>query len=268
MNVLMWSVLGALTVVVDARLSRADGCTKDTDCKGDRICDAGVCVEPRPAQTQTPTAPVETPPVPPTVADPLPAAVPVAVPAPALRTPAPTTPASIQGATAAITATSTPTTIDEPVPSTGWAGHIGGLVGVSYASSGDLSATDFVFGETSSIGKYVSSTDAGTLAAIALDHFHLFANDQFVRLGVFAGGVKYVPPSSKTAIMAGIGIAHLSSMTGKPSTGLGIATDVLLRQKPYRYGWLFTGDVTYVAGEANTPALWIAHIGVGIGVGR
>lgn len=28
---------------------RETGCTKDTDCKGDRICEAGVCVAPRPA---------------------------------------------------------------------------------------------------------------------------------------------------------------------------------------------------------------------------
>jgi hypothetical protein len=30
------------------------GCGKDTDCKGDRVCEAGKCVDPRPAPTSTP----------------------------------------------------------------------------------------------------------------------------------------------------------------------------------------------------------------------
>jgi outer membrane protein assembly factor BamB len=33
------------------------GCTKDTDCKGDRICEAGICVAPRPPEPPVATAP-------------------------------------------------------------------------------------------------------------------------------------------------------------------------------------------------------------------
>lgn len=36
-----------LAIVLQAWLAQA-GCTKDTDCKGDRICEAGVCVSPKP----------------------------------------------------------------------------------------------------------------------------------------------------------------------------------------------------------------------------
>lgn len=35
-----------LAIVLQAWLAQA-GCTKDTDCKGDRICEAGVCVSPK-----------------------------------------------------------------------------------------------------------------------------------------------------------------------------------------------------------------------------
>lgn len=40
--------------------AREVGCTKDTDCKGDRICEGGVCVAPRPEE---PAASAKTPPV-------------------------------------------------------------------------------------------------------------------------------------------------------------------------------------------------------------
>ena len=46
----------ALSMVVIGLLAQAPGCTKDTDCKGERICEAGVCVEPR-ASTPPPPAP-------------------------------------------------------------------------------------------------------------------------------------------------------------------------------------------------------------------
>lgn len=71
------SVLAALTGIFSATVAagcpwneateapapRESGCTKDTDCKGDRICEAGVCVAPRPvepaasARTEAPQGP-------------------------------------------------------------------------------------------------------------------------------------------------------------------------------------------------------------------
>jgi hypothetical protein len=66
--------------ILAAALAAGGGCTKDTDCKGDRICEAGKCVSPPPAAAPAVAAPVETsdagvtfsaPPPPP----PLPAAV-------------------------------------------------------------------------------------------------------------------------------------------------------------------------------------------------
>jgi hypothetical protein len=57
-----WKNVGAGALVVGAAIStsafaRAD-CSKDTDCKGDRVCNAGVCVEGAPS-----TAPAAPPPV-------------------------------------------------------------------------------------------------------------------------------------------------------------------------------------------------------------
>jgi hypothetical protein len=57
-----WKNVGAGALVVAAAIStsafaRAD-CSKDTDCKGDRVCNAGVCVEGAPS-----TAPAAPPPV-------------------------------------------------------------------------------------------------------------------------------------------------------------------------------------------------------------
>jgi hypothetical protein len=40
----------------DGAAREAGGCTKDTDCKGDRVCESGRCVEPRPPSA-TPRTP-------------------------------------------------------------------------------------------------------------------------------------------------------------------------------------------------------------------
>lgn len=46
----------------EAPAARDGGCSKDTDCKGDRICEAGVCVAPRPALADAPARIPEGPP--------------------------------------------------------------------------------------------------------------------------------------------------------------------------------------------------------------
>lgn len=48
--------VSALSMVVIGLWAQVPGCTKDTDCKGERICEAGVCVEPR-ASTPPPAPP-------------------------------------------------------------------------------------------------------------------------------------------------------------------------------------------------------------------
>lgn len=77
--------MSVLLVCIATLAAAPVGCTKDTDCKGDRICEAGQCVSP-PAPTPTPTpvttpAPVTAPPTPPP-------APPTPPPAPQLRNPA------------------------------------------------------------------------------------------------------------------------------------------------------------------------------------
>lgn len=52
------SLLLGLSMMVQAADVRAGGCQKDTDCKGDRVCQSGACVSPAaaPAPGPTPTA--------------------------------------------------------------------------------------------------------------------------------------------------------------------------------------------------------------------
>ena len=53
-----------VSLVLSLWVGQTSGCTKDTDCKGERICEAGGCVAP-----QQSAAPLPPPPAPPTVED-------------------------------------------------------------------------------------------------------------------------------------------------------------------------------------------------------
>jgi hypothetical protein len=66
-------LLGGASLLLVAGLSHAE-CTKDTDCKGDRICEQGVCTSPPPTAVAAPIAPSpsDAPPAP--VIEPAPAA--------------------------------------------------------------------------------------------------------------------------------------------------------------------------------------------------
>lgn len=66
-----WSFAGpCLAVLICAAHARAGGCQKDTDCKGDRICEKGKCVAPAASPsaksdaTSTCTTPVVSCPIP------------------------------------------------------------------------------------------------------------------------------------------------------------------------------------------------------------
>jgi hypothetical protein len=52
----------ALALLGAARPAYAQGCTKDTDCKGSRVCEGGRCVEPPPPPAPEPAAPPPPPP--------------------------------------------------------------------------------------------------------------------------------------------------------------------------------------------------------------
>lgn len=59
-------VLGFTTAILSVSTLARGECTKDTDCKGDRVCTAGACVDPAPAAVRTPADTsweVELPPV-------------------------------------------------------------------------------------------------------------------------------------------------------------------------------------------------------------
>ena len=62
------SAVGSLGALLWAATAQAE-CTKDTDCKGDRVCSEGICVSPPPAAAPAPAAP-----------QPAPAPTPVAAP--------------------------------------------------------------------------------------------------------------------------------------------------------------------------------------------
>ena len=76
--------LGGVSCLLCASLSQAQ-CTKDTDCKGARVCEAGACVEQSPALGAAgATAPTPAPAAPPP---------PIAAPAPVAPLPQPAAPA-------------------------------------------------------------------------------------------------------------------------------------------------------------------------------
>ncbi len=50
-----------MIVATGIALAQIDGCSKDTDCKGDRICENRVCVEPSASQPESLPAPVPPP---------------------------------------------------------------------------------------------------------------------------------------------------------------------------------------------------------------
>ncbi len=92
-----WASLGAGLLLAWSSVAEAQ-CSKDTDCKGDRVCEGGKCVSPAPASPVTPVAPaaaaaepVAPQPVAPAAdgaapapaAEPAPATAPAAVAAPA-----------------------------------------------------------------------------------------------------------------------------------------------------------------------------------------
>jgi S1-C subfamily serine protease len=52
------ALVGGLVVLLTGGLAQAQ-CTKDTDCKGERICSAGACVTPEPQASQPPSARAE-----------------------------------------------------------------------------------------------------------------------------------------------------------------------------------------------------------------
>ena len=82
MNRSVVGVLAFAAMISASTLARAD-CTKDTDCKGDRVCTAGACVDPASPKVQTPDDTAQ--PVPPVVASLPPPAPP---PAPVVASPA------------------------------------------------------------------------------------------------------------------------------------------------------------------------------------
>ncbi len=53
-------LLGACGKKEDAKPAAADGCAKDSDCKGDRVCNAGACVDPAAKGTGTAAPPTTT----------------------------------------------------------------------------------------------------------------------------------------------------------------------------------------------------------------
>ena len=62
-------------IVAGCGKGEADGCTKDSDCKGDRVCQAGTCADPWKPSAPVPVATLQEPPT--VAADPAP---PVATP--------------------------------------------------------------------------------------------------------------------------------------------------------------------------------------------
>ena len=88
------TALYAFPAYAQAPIAPAAGCVKDTECKGDRICVAGACVDPRPVAPIPAPAPIP-PPAPVPIPTPAPPPAPVPMPEAPVAPPAVVTPAPI-----------------------------------------------------------------------------------------------------------------------------------------------------------------------------
>lgn len=78
------AVLGGVSCLLFASLSQAQ-CEKDTDCKGERVCEAGTCVSPAPSAVAAPAPAVAAAPVAPAAPPPAVTPAPIESEAPSAR---------------------------------------------------------------------------------------------------------------------------------------------------------------------------------------
>lgn len=225
-----------------ARAQPAPGCTIDDDCKGDRVCDAGVCRAPDPAplacatDTQCPgdqicenavcVAPQAAAPPP---VEPAPAPTATATPAPTpTPTPAPPAPAPVE--TAAVTppppvetATATP-----PAPEAVPPPRRRGLAADAELSLGVVQGggDPYMFlGQSSALGVYVSHQ----LAMVLTSSYDLVFTDPSVELSTLGAGLRWTGRDTNNSLRVSLGFASLSDPSGLDSVmGTALSADLLL----------------------------------------
>ena len=221
----------------DATAQVNSGCTIDTQCKGDRVCDEGVCrAAPRPEPGAT-VAP------PPTSACSVDADCPgnricenevcwavesmSSVPAPAVAPPSPPR-TVVATAVAPIATTAIVPPASPPPPAApvrprrhGVAGDFGVALGVVEGGG-----ESFAFlGASSAYGVYVSDQ----VALMLTSSYDAVFTDPMMNLGIFGGALRFTGRDSNNSFRVGLGVAALSSPDGLEGiVGTALSAKVLL----------------------------------------
>jgi hypothetical protein len=277
-------LIAVAAVAVSTHRAYAQGCMKDTDCKGDRVCNAGVCEAaptPPPApvacqkdvdcsgtdlcmQNVCTAAPVSTPapePVAPVAPAPPPAPLPTALP--------PSFAASVNASppTASTTSTTSTTTSVEVDPDANWWQHrnvfayefeaTAGVFGAIGSSASDGYA---MVGQSSAIGIYTMHNQGGALAVMVMSTFDYVNTNPTLNSYFVGGGIRYSAGGSNCSIRAGVGLAGLTDQMGDDGiTGLGFSFDAVLAGKSH-FGLGLDSNVAIYDGLA------IVRFGIGLAI--
>jgi hypothetical protein len=247
----------------------APGCTKDVDCKGDRICDAGVCRAPAAAadvcakDTDCPgdqicvaaacKANVSTfAPSPPIVTRPM-----TTIVAPTVAT---TTPSPIPGVVVEEETTAAPKPMKE-----GFASKFGVMVGgvlssIEQPGFPESSDSDSTFLESGAIGGYLG----GGFALLLVEHYALVDGASF---GVIGPGVKFGGSERGSwSLQTAMGYGNVSFDGGESFGGFGIAVDLFLPFGRSGFGLNLAQSAEFF--EIGTAKLTLAAFAAGIAYER
>ncbi len=275
----------------------AAGCSKDTDCKGDRICDEGTC-------TSVATAPVVVPA--PTcakdtdclgnlvctsgacasvtfAAQPTSSGAPPTRPASPMIAPPPdwepprapvaptTTSRSLAPSESPRSGAGYPPAFVRDVPRrSGYAASASALVGLQlWDASGspggyplaEASGATYAFIEASSIGAYISHSESTDYSVALVEHYN--RDGDGARYGMLGLGVRGKGRTSAWSYQPALGLSWTQFPDGEGRIGLGTALDLLMAT---RSGWGVSMD-TELDLERDSSAQNIVTFTVGIGIG-
>lgn len=270
-------LIAIVVATATPRIVFADGCVADTDCKGGRVCEAGVCTAPTqtscskdtdcpgalicaqnvceaPAQSAgsgatttapaaggtpaaasssvaapSPVVPAQSAPAAPAVMPPPPAPGPTVAPPP----PAYGAPMQPLAPTVGVGASAAP---PPPLATDDWWRHrqsfaydFEAALGVFGAVGKSASDGYAAFGGSAGLGVYVSRSESGAVALMAMSAFDAVNTKPEISAGFFGGGLRWSAGSSNSSFRIGIGGATLTdTMTHNGITGLGfVATGIV-----------------------------------------
>jgi hypothetical protein len=270
-----------------------NGCTKDIECKGDRICDAGVCTAPpqlsAPVEapsctkdTDCPGALVCTSAVCSLPADhpaaSHPAPQPVSAPArdfdsppPSFTSPSPSTAMATSPTTSTYDPDVTATTEAEKEPRrSGFAASVSALLAFqAWDASGspggypimEASGVTWALMETSSIGGYISNTAETDYAMLLVQHYNQDGDD--TSYGMLGLGLRGTGKNSGNSVQAALGLAWTTYANGTSLVGFGTSMQFFLGGKRSRGGLAIAMELDVVPDDVQTNTLFTVGIGGG-----